>query len=78
MIKKQFNAEAILLACLYAAWLFGWDEMKSKREKEHISQASCMVVCYDLGYKKNTGKYALERWLKQIKASITQSSAKMY
>jgi hypothetical protein len=61
-----------LLARLYAAWIFGWDEMKSRREKAHISQASCMLLCCDLGYKKNTGKYALERWLKQIKASIEE------
>jgi len=74
--KKQFDAEARLLACLYATYLFGWDEMKSRREKEHIAQESCTLVCYDLGYKKITGKYVLEKWLQQIKASITQSSAK--
>ncbi len=61
----------MLVCCL----LFGWDEMKSRREKEHIAQTSCTLVCYDLGYEKITGKYAFERWLQKIKASITQSSA---
>jgi hypothetical protein len=74
--KKQFDAEARLLACLYATYIFRWYVMKSRREKEHIAQASCTLVYYDLGYNKITGKYALEKWLQQIKASITQSSAK--
>ncbi len=73
---KQFNAEARALACLYATYLMGWNKEHSRRGQEHVTLASCTLVCYDLGYKMVTGKYGLEQWLKQFKESIPNSTAK--
>ncbi len=58
--RKQFNAEAKTLACLYATYLMGWNEELSRRGQEHVALASCKLVCYDLEYKTVTGKYGLE------------------
>jgi hypothetical protein len=46
------------------------------RCKLRIAKAARTIVLYDLGYKKVTGKYALEEWLKKIEDSFSFSSAK--
>jgi hypothetical protein len=74
--RKQFNAEARALACLYATYLMGWNKEHSRRGQEHVALASCTLVCYDLGYKTVTGKYGLQQWLKQLKDSLPNSTAR--
>jgi hypothetical protein len=73
---KQLNAEARALARLYATYLMGWWKEMSRRDQEHVALASCILVCYNLGYKTITGIYGLEQWLKQFRESVPNSTAK--
>jgi len=72
---KQFTSEARALACLYATYLMGWNQERSKKEKLIIADAATTLVAYDLGYKRRIGKYGLEEWLKKIEASVLNTSA---
>jgi hypothetical protein len=73
---KQFNAEARALACLHATYLMGWSKEHNRRGQEHVTLASCTLVCYYLGYKTVTGIYGLEQWLKQFRESVPNSKTK--
>jgi hypothetical protein len=72
---KQFTSEARALACLYATYLVGWNQERSKNEKLIIADAATTLVAYDLGYKRRIGKYGSEEWLKKIEASVLNTSA---
>ena len=50
--QKQFTSEARALTCLYATYLMGWTEEKTKQEKLVIAGAASTMVAYDLRYKK--------------------------
>jgi len=50
--RKQFTSEARALTYLYATYLMGWTEEKTKQEKLAIAEAASTIVAYDLGYKK--------------------------
>jgi hypothetical protein len=53
----------------------GWTEEKTKQEKLANAEAASTIVAYNLGYKKRVGKYGLEEWLKQSKASVLNTSS---
>ena len=74
--RKEFTAAERNLVCLYATHLMGWKQDKSKRQKVRIAEAACMVVAYDLGYKKVKGMHAFQSWMEQIEKSFSFSSAK--
>jgi len=54
--RKQFTSEAKALTSLYATYLMGWSEEKTKQEKLSIAEAASTMVAYDLGYKKKSRK----------------------
>jgi hypothetical protein len=68
--KKQFTEEVRALACLYATYLMGWSTEKTQREQQLIAKAASTIVCYDLGYKKRTGKYMLDKWLNDVREPV--------
>ncbi len=73
--KKQFTKEARYLSMLYATHMLGWHRDLFKREKERIALAACTIISYDLGYKRVTGKYSLDKWLNRVEDSVRYSSS---
>jgi hypothetical protein len=68
--KKQLDSEARMLIVMYACALMGYkDPINTKAAKDRIALAASTLVCYDLGYRKVTGKSRLDIWLKEIEES---------